>query len=119
MFKQYDRFDLALALYHWLYHNWSNTCTLYLDFCTLAAPNMYKPSHSEEHFDNIGDIAREIYSMLTEDNYKEALDLVINYKHCDICNTLTNNYSIELDDYESKVCVCNDPLCLKKFHNKI
>lgn len=81
MFKEYDEFDLAIALYHWLQHNWlSQNDELYADFCILTKPDMLQVSGSLEFFDNINENASEIYNMLTRDNYKEALEKVLNYK---------------------------------------
>lgn len=80
-FKQYDVFDIALALYHWLQHNWEGQDEdLYKDFCTLTNPGMYKPSISEQNYDNISEEAIEIYNELTKDNYKQILNLVLEYK---------------------------------------
>lgn len=79
MFKHYDSFDLANALYHWLQHNWSGMNDLYKDFCLLTEPGMYKPGISEELYDNATDEVLEIYNELTLNNYKEALDQVLNH----------------------------------------
>ena len=81
MFKEYDTFDVALALYHWLQHNWSGqTDKLYRDFCILTAPRMFKPGISDQYFDNISEDVKEIYDILSEENYSDALDVVLNYE---------------------------------------
>lgn len=80
-FNECDPFDLALALYHWLQHNWDGqTDQLYEDFCRLTAPGMFKPGPCSEYFENIDDNARAIYDELIRKNYENALSLVINYK---------------------------------------
>ena len=81
MFSEYDPFDLALGLYHWLQHNWNGqTDPLYAAFCQLTSPGMFRPARSQELFENIDDMALEVYETLTPDNYHEALDLVLNYE---------------------------------------
>ena len=85
LFDTYDEFDLALALYHWLQHNWEGQSDpLYEAFCTLTAPGMYHPAHSETVFENLANTddgyAAEIYEMLTRDNYELALNRVLNYE---------------------------------------
>ena len=77
MFEEHDAFDLALALYHWLQHNWIDMDDKYKSFCELT--NHYKPARSEEFFDNIDGSALDVYHELTDDNYKEALDIVLSY----------------------------------------
>lgn len=80
-FQGIDEFDLALALYHWLQHNWNGQGDpLYRDFCTLTTPGMFKPGGSEEIFENVSDDVRAIYNILDHDNYKEALERVLNYE---------------------------------------
>lgn len=74
-------FDVANALYHFLQHNWQGqTDPLYRDFCILTHPGMYKPGHSEEFFENISEESKIIYDMLTEKNYTDALNIVLNYE---------------------------------------
>jgi hypothetical protein len=81
MFKEFSEFDLASALYHWLQHNWvSQTDPLYGAFCVLTEPGMYRPSRSEEFFENIEDDAKLVYDMLTRDNYEDALNKVVSYE---------------------------------------
>lgn len=81
MFKEYDSFDVALALYHWLQHNWDGQVDpLYQAFCELTEPGMFRPARSQEYFDNIDDDAKEVYEMLTPENYKDALNQVFNYE---------------------------------------
>ena len=81
MFNDHDPFDLALALYHWLQHNWNGqTDPLYAAFCELTSPGMYRPAISEQLFENIDGTALEVYETLTLDSYREALDLVLNYE---------------------------------------
>ena len=81
VFKDDDTFDLASALYFWLQHNWDGiTDDLYADFCRLTEPGVYKPSHSEEFFDNIEPSANDIYDTLNRENYRQALELVLNYE---------------------------------------
>jgi hypothetical protein len=80
MFDSYDEFDLALALYHFLQHNWDGESDpLYRDFCALTAPGMFKPGMSAEYFENIDDTAKEVYDQLTIENYSSALAKVLNY----------------------------------------
>lgn len=80
MFDSYDEFDLALALYHFLQHNWNGKYDpLYRDFCALTAPGMFSPGMLAEYFDNIDDTAREAYDQLTVNNYDSALARVLNY----------------------------------------
>ena len=81
-FSDYCVFDLALALYHFLQHNWQGIGDpMYRDFCVLTSPGMYKPAMSEQYFENIqGEIAFEVYGMLNESNYDDALQLVLNYE---------------------------------------
>ena len=84
-FSEFDEFDLALSLYHWLQHNWtSQSDPLYSDFCLLTNPGMYRPSHSLQFFNNIDDMAKNAYDSLTLDNYKLALNRVFNYKPVDL-----------------------------------
>lgn len=79
MFKDNDAFDLALDLYHWLQHNWNGQGDVkYSDFCALT--EHYHPSRSEQLFDNIDESAKEVYDSLTNDNYSEALTIVLNYE---------------------------------------
>lgn len=81
VFSEFDTFDLALGLYHWLQHNWEGQSdSLYEAFSMLTEPGIYKPSLSEEYFKNIDDSARNVYELLTRDNYEDALDLVLNYE---------------------------------------
>lgn len=81
MFDDYNEFDIALALYHWLQNNWNGQDDpKYEAFCTLTAPGMFRCSPSEEFFENIDEIAQLIYSELTNKNYKKALARVLNYK---------------------------------------
>jgi len=80
MFKEFDAFDLALALYHWLQHNGERqTDDKYSDHGVLM--EHYRPSRSEEYFDNLDDGVLTVYNMLTDANYKEALEIVLNCKH--------------------------------------
>lgn len=82
MFKDYDAFDLALALYHWLQHNWNGQSDeLYINHCILT--EHYRPSRSEEYFNNLDATAKEVYDNLTRDNYMEALAIVLSYKSTD------------------------------------
>jgi hypothetical protein len=79
----YDEFDVAIALDHWLQHNWNGiNDPLYAAHCELTAPGMYRPAMGET-FDDIESNAREVYDMLTVDNYREALDRVLNYRDSD------------------------------------
>lgn len=85
MFNEYDEFDLALALYHWLRHNWQGQAdALYSDFCRLTEPGMFNPGMAAEYFENIGDEAEYIYGELTIDNYGVALKRVLNYEPSDV-----------------------------------
>lgn len=81
MFNEFDEFDLACALYHWLQHNWNGQSDeLYQAFCVLTEPGKYKPGLSHECFDNIDDSVKYAYDLFTRDNYDIALDRVLNYK---------------------------------------
>jgi hypothetical protein len=84
MFDQYDKFDIALALYHWLQHNWNGLSDpLYRDFCILTSDDLFRPARSMEYFENIESDYPEvmvIYDQLTIENYSQALDRVVNYK---------------------------------------
>jgi hypothetical protein len=86
MFTESDPFDLALALYHWLQHNWEGQADpLYEAFCELTAPGMYRPARSQEYFESLkGSEAETLYSELTHENYRQALDLVLNYEAEDV-----------------------------------
>lgn len=82
IFKNYDTFNLALALYHWLQHNWEGqNDPLYADFYKLTAPGIYKPARSEEYFETLENEeyqeVMEVYNILDETNYEEALNLVL------------------------------------------
>lgn len=80
MFDEYGEFDLALALYHFLQHNWNGKSDpLYRDFCALTAPGMFHPGSHSEYFENIDGMAREAYDQLTVNNYDSALARVLNY----------------------------------------
>jgi hypothetical protein len=80
-FEEYNEFDLALGLYHWLQHNWhGQSDPLYAAFCELTRPGMYRPSRSDELFENIDDSAKEVYGQLTLKNYESVLGGVLNYK---------------------------------------
>lgn len=80
-FDEYDTFDVALALYHWLQHNWQgHSDHLYAAFNKLGSNGVYRPAKSEEFFQNIDDNVRDIYDQLTMDNYRDALSLVLNYE---------------------------------------
>ncbi len=84
-FREYDTFDLALALYHWLQHNWQGQSDpLYEAFCQLTAPGMFYPSRVNSCYkalDKEGNEGAElVYHMLTEDNYRKALGIVLNYE---------------------------------------
>ena len=79
MFKEFCAFDLALALYHWLQHNWNGMDDLYMDHCRLT--RLYRPSRSDEYFDNMAGEACHVYAMLERDNYQQALEIVLNYKN--------------------------------------
>jgi len=80
VFSEYDIFDVANGLYHWLQHNWQGMDDLYEAFCELTAPGAYRPSRSEESYDNASEEALSVYNELTLDNYREVLDLVLNYE---------------------------------------
>ena len=80
MFKDFDGFDVALALYHWLQHNWVGMDDKYEAFCKLTEPGMYKPSRSEEYFENITDEVQTVYDMLDDNNVGQALETVLNYE---------------------------------------
>ena len=80
MFKDYCEFDIAAGLYHYLQHNWYGMDDKYEAFCMLTQPRMYKPSSSEEYFENISEESREVYNSLNDSNYREALDKVLNYQ---------------------------------------
>jgi len=81
MFKEYDSFDVALALYHWLQHNWaSQGDPLYQAFCELTKPGMFRPARRQEYFDGIDYDAKEVYGVLTLENYEDALNQVLNYE---------------------------------------
>lgn len=87
-FKEFDEFDLALALYHWLQHNWEGQGDdLYSDFCRLTEPGMYRPAPSEEYGEVLEkegyESAKDIYDMLTRENYADALNRVLNYNSSD------------------------------------
>lgn len=78
MFKEYDLFDVAGALYFWLQHNWSGQGDpLYSAFCELD--QHYKRGGSQ-CFEDIPECEREIYETLTLDNYQEALTAVLAYE---------------------------------------
>lgn len=78
-FEEMDKFDLALGLYHWLQHTWeSQGDEKYSDFCSLI--RVYKPSPSNQYFENIDDMARLAYDSLTDFSYRVALELVIKYQ---------------------------------------
>ena len=80
MFNDYNEFDIALALYHWLQHSWnSQTDPLYDAFCVLTEPGMYKPSRSDELFENLDSEALDIYNLLSRDNCEYALNKVTGY----------------------------------------
>ncbi len=84
IFDEFDEFDLALGLYHFLQHNWNGqTDPLYEAYCKLTAPGMFKAGMSDEYFERIDETAKMVYEMLTEDNYKQALDRVLNYVSSD------------------------------------
>ena len=79
MFNEFDEFDLALALYFWLQHNWDGmNDPLYAAFCQLTSPGMFNPGMGQS-FDNMDGSANEVYHMLDMNNYQEALDRVIGY----------------------------------------
>ena len=79
-FSEHDEFDIAQGLDLWLQHNWQGQSDpLYAAHCQLTAPGMYRPSPFAT-FDNMESGAREVYDSLSKDNYKEALDLVLNYE---------------------------------------
>ena len=80
VFQEFDSFDIALGLYHYLQHNWEGMDDKYQAFCQLTAPGMYRPARSEEYFDNIEGDALQVYDALTDGNYSEALGIVLNYK---------------------------------------
>jgi ribosome maturation factor RimP len=58
---------------------------LYEAFCELTAPGMYRPARSQEYFESLkGSEAETLYSELTHENYRQALDLVLNYEAEDV-----------------------------------
>lgn len=80
MFKEYSEFDVAEALYLWLSHHHDGQCSAkYKALCQLTAPGMFKPapSLSEETLESE---ALDIYDMLTNENYEQALDYVLSYE---------------------------------------
>ena len=80
---EYETFDIAVALYFWLQHNWEGqTDDLYSDFCILTEPGMYKPGMCLD-FDTISEESKEIYNELTRENYSGYLDKVLNYESQD------------------------------------
>jgi hypothetical protein len=81
-FKEFNDFDIALALYHWLQHNWDGqTDPKYEAFCILTAPGMYKPSPADQEHDAMDtNDAAIVYGLLTDSNYKKALAQVINHE---------------------------------------
>lgn len=74
MFNEFNTFDIALGLYHWLQHNWtSQSDPLYEAFCVLTSEGMFIPSHSGEYFENLDGEAKIVYDMLTIQNYEQAM----------------------------------------------
>jgi hypothetical protein len=83
MFKEFDSFDIAGALYFWLQHNWDGQSDpLYSAFCQLTAPGMYRRGGSQL-FEDIEETENYIYEMLTRENYEDALGSVLNYETVD------------------------------------
>ncbi len=80
MFNEYHEFDLAEALHFWLQDNWEGKSDpLYESYCVLTAPGMFQPG-TYLKFDDLNDSAREAYESLTRENYREALERVLNYE---------------------------------------
>jgi len=78
-FRNFNEFDLALALYHWLSHNWKwGSDPVYLSLRELT--KIYKPSPIEEDFDSISKTSKLAYEQLTVKNYKRALKTILNRK---------------------------------------
>ena len=77
--NEVDRFDVAIALHHWLQHNWeSQWCDLYSGFCQLS--KIFTARGSDEYFETIPEEAKRVYDLLTEDNWVSALEYVRAYK---------------------------------------
>ena len=79
MFDSHDELAIALALYHWLQHNWIGMDDKYKAYCTLTDKDMFKPSPRQEFFESIDPEAMEVYESLTDDNYDQAMQQVIDY----------------------------------------
>lgn len=83
-FNDFDEFDLASGLYFWLQHNWQgHNDALYEAFGELTSPGMYRPSRSQENFEDIDSTAYEVYELLDRSNYRDALNRVLNYGSSD------------------------------------
>jgi hypothetical protein len=64
-----------------LQHNWDGQGDpKYQAWNELTGPGMFKPAMSQEYFDNIDDAAKEVYDLLSDDNYLDALNMVLNYE---------------------------------------
>lgn len=81
MNNEFEVFDTTLALYHWLQDNCEGpTDALYESFRQLTAPGMYYCGNYSREFSNMDEFAREVYDVLTRDNYMVHLYQVLNYK---------------------------------------
>lgn len=80
MFNEFDKFDIAIALYHWLQHNWVGMDDKYKAFCQLTKPRMLEVRGSLQYFEKIDDNMKEVYDMINDNNYQEALNIVLNEK---------------------------------------
>jgi hypothetical protein len=75
--NDYSEWDIAGALFYWLQHHWNGQSDeKYSDYCTLTAPGMYSRGGEGEMTEE----EQIIYDELTDDNYKEYLSKVLNYK---------------------------------------
>lgn len=83
MFKEFEVFDIAEALYFWLQDNWEGQSDeLYSAYCELTAPGMFKAG-TFFSFGSLNDSARFVYDNLARDNYRAALNQVLNYESQD------------------------------------